>query len=157
MPQNEFVVPTGKVLTILQDIRTGEIKKDLTNNMFVTTGKQALADHLRGTDANNRGTITYCAVGTGITAPALSNTTLETEVFRKLISVREISDSGNNIAEFTIYFTTSEANGTLREAGLFGDSADGTANSGTLFCRSAINRVKTSNDTLTIVWSVTIG
>lgn len=157
VPKSEIIVPTGKVLTILRDVRTGRIVKDLTHNMFVTAGKNALADALRGTTANSRGIISYCAVGTGITAPALADTSLEAELFRKLISVRNISDSGNHIAEFTIFFTTSEANGTLKEAGLFGDAASETANSGTLFCRAAIDRVKTSNDTLTIVWSVIIG
>ena len=79
---------------------------------------------------------------------------LEDEVGRKAISVRSVS---GNQALFEIFFGTSEVNGTLREAGLFGDNASGTPDSGTLFARAAINRVKTSNDTLNLQWTITIG
>lgn len=145
----------GSVEVILKDAKTGKIKFDEHyTNMFVTAGKNAIADALRGNTVNNRGIVTYCAVGTGITAPALANTTLETELFRKLISVRSATA---NVALFETFYTTSEAIGTLKEAGLFGDDATSTADSGTLFCRVAINRTKTANDTLTLRWGVTIG
>jgi hypothetical protein len=137
-----------------RNVKTGKITRQYADNMVVTTGKNSMADGLRGTETNNKGIITYCALGTGITAPAESDTKLQTEIFRKLISVREVS---GNVATFTIFFTTAEAVGSLKEAGLFGDNASGTTDSGTLFCRVAINRTKTSNDTLTLAWSVTIG
>lgn len=154
IPKNEIIVPVGKVLTILQDIHTGHVYKQMTNNMVVTTGKNALADRLIGTTTNNRGIITYCALGTGSTAPTEDDTTLETELFRKLISVRSVV---GNVATFQTFYTATEVVGTLTEAGLFGDSATSTADSGTLFCRTLINRVKTSSDTLTLLWTVTIG
>lgn len=154
IPQSEIIIPTGMVLLELCHVKTGEIERTLVKNMVVNTGKYAIADALRGTTANNRGIITYCAVGTGSTAPAAGNTKLETELFRKLISVRSFA---TNVATFQTFFTTSEANGTLREAGLFGDDASGTADSGVLFCRTEINRTKTSGDTLTLSWSLTIG
>lgn len=151
----ENIAPVGSIVIELRDAVTGKLKsRDLIKNMFVTAGKESVADALRGTTANNKGIITYCAVGTGTTAPALGDTDLQTELFRKLVSVRSVA---NNIATFQTYFTTSEANGTLREAGLFGDDASGTADSGTLFCRAAINRTKTSSDTLSISWTVAIG
>lgn len=143
----------GIVTIELRDAKTGKLKsRDIIPNLFVTAGKESIADRLAG-DAN-RGIVTYCAVGTGTNAPALTDTQLQTELFRKLIALR--SQSGK-IASFRTYYNASEANGTLREAGLFGDDATGTANSGTLFCRLAINRTKTSADTLTIQWDVTIG
>lgn len=143
---------------ILRDAKTGKIKADDTyRNMVLTLAKNAIADHLRGTTANNRGTVTYIAVGTGSTAPVAGDTKLQAELFRKLLSVREISASGDNIAEFTVFFTTSEANGSLSEAGLFGDNASATTDSGILYCRTLINRVKTISDTLTMVWTVTVG
>ncbi len=138
----------------LRNVHTGHVVRESFKNMFVTAGKNSLADALRGTTSSNKGIITYCAVGTGTNAPALGNTTLQTEIFRKLISVRSVS---LNVATFQTFFTTSEANGVLREAGLFGDDASGTTSSGTLFCRTNINRTKTSSDTLTFTWSVTIG
>lgn len=154
MPNNEIVVPTGMVHLLFHNIKTGKKEEILVKNMFVTAGKNSLADALRGETSNNKGIITYCALGTGTTAPALSDTALQTEIARKLISVRSASA---NVATFQTFFTTSEGNGTLKEAGLFGDLASGTANSGTLFCRTAINRTKSSNDTLTLSWAVTIG
>lgn len=150
----DIVIPTGKVLIQLQDVRTGKIREGLFDNMVVTAGKNSMADALRGTTANSKGIITYCAVGTSTQAPALADTSLIAELGRKLISVRSVS---NNTAIFQTFFTTSEVIGTLREAGLFGDDASATANSGTLFCRVAINRTKTINDTLTITWNVTLG
>lgn len=152
--KQDIIVPTGKVLAILRDIRTGRVHETMTDNMVVTTAKNSIADHLIGSTTNNRGIITYCALGTSTTAPELTDTTLVAETFRKLISVRSVVD---NVATFQTFFTATEVTGTLREAGLFGDDANALANSGTLFCRTAINRVKTVNDTLTLSWAVTIG
>lgn len=154
LPKHDIVIPKGKVLAILQDIHTGRIRQQMADNMVVTTGKNALASRLIGTTTNNKGIITYCGLGTGITAPVEGNTKLETELFRKQISVRSVV---GNIATFQTFFTATEVVGTLTEAGLFGDGATGVADSGTLFCRVLINRVKTSSDTLTLVWTVTIG
>lgn len=154
IPKREIIVPTGAVMLELRNVITGKLVREFYKNMFVTAGKNSLADHLRGTTENNKGIITYCALGTGLTAPALGDTTLQTELARKLVSVRTVS---GNVATFETFFTTSEAIGTLKEAGLFGDAASATADTGTLFCRVAINRTKSANDTLTLSWTVTIG
>ena len=154
MNLKEIIVPKGKVLLDFYNVKTKKHQYITVNNMVVTAGKNSMADALRGTETNNQGIITYCALGTGITAPALADVKLQTELFRKLISVRSVAA---NVATFQTFFTTSEAVGTLKEAGLFGDNASGTADSGTLFCRVAINRTKSANDTLTLYWSVTIG
>lgn len=152
---SEIIAPVGAVALILADGKTGRIKEvTFVKNLITTAGKNSIAAALQGTTANNQGIITYCAVGTDSTAPAASNTDLGAELFRKLISVRSVT---NNAALFQTYFTTSEAIGTLREAGLFGDDASSTPGSGTLFAHVAINRTKTANDTLTLNWTVTIG
>ncbi len=145
----------GQLEMIFTNVKTGKVRKYVYKNMVVTYGKNAIAQRLSGQSV---GEITYCALGTGITAPALGDTALQTELIRKLISVRSYS---NNVATFQTYFTTSEGNGALKEAGLFGEgvgrSASSTPGSGQLFCRVSINRTKTSNDTLTLNWTVTIG
>ena len=152
---DQMPVPTGMISIVIRDAKTGKIKsQDLVKNMFVTAGKNSIADALRGTTSINKGIITYCALGTGSTAPDLADTTLETELDRKQISVRSVD---GNIATFQTFFNTSEANGTLLEAGLFGDAASDTADTGTLFARAAINRTKSSADTLTLSWAITIG
>ena len=152
-------VPVAGYLNIyLNDAKTGKLKSvDNIKNLITYNGKCAIADRLRGATTNDRGTITYCAVGTDSTAPSSSNTQLGAEIERKLIAVREISESASNAAVFTTFYTTSEANGTLREVALFGDDASETANSGTMYTHAAINRVKTSADTLTIEYTVLIG
>ena len=152
--KNEIIIPKGKVMLELRNAVTGRVIREFIENMVVTKGKEAIADALKGTTSNNRGIITYCAVGTGATAPALGDSVLETEIERKLVSVRSVA---NNIATFETFFTTAEANGSLKEAGLFGDDASDVADSGTLFCRLAIDREKTSSDTLTLRWRVIIG
>lgn len=155
MQLNDKIIPAGKVLIEIRDAKTGKLKsQDLVKNTFVTVGKNSIADALRGTIGSNKGIITWCAVGTNATAPDVADTTLGTELFRKLVSVRSVAA---NVATFQTYFTTAEANGSLREAGLFGDDASVTPNSGTLFSMLAINRTKSSSDTLTLTWSITIG
>ncbi len=155
MKQNDIITPAGFVTVTLRDAITGKVKAvDQYKNMVVTTGKNSIADALRGTETNNKGIITYCAMGTGGTAPTEANTQLQTELGRKLVSVRSVS---GNVATFETFFTTSEVNGTLLEAGLFGDAASSTANSGTMFCRVIISRTKSSNDTLSLSWAITIG
>ena len=144
----------GKVEIILTNVKTGKIRYQKTHNLVTTVGKASIADGIRGVETNNKGIITYCALGTDATAPEASNTTLGGELFRKLVSVRSATA---NVALFETFFTTEEANGSLKEAGLFGDDASATADSGTLFCHTAINRTKTSSDTLTLRWSLTIG
>lgn len=146
----------GEVTLEFKNVKTGKVRKYTYKNLVVTFAKNAIAQRIAG--SSSAGEITYCAVGTGTTAPAEANTALETEIFRKLISVRSYS---GNIATLQTYFTTEEANGTLREAGLFGNAvgktASGTSGTGQLYCRVAINRTKSSNDTLTLSWTVTVG
>lgn len=146
------IIPSGTVKFDLYNTITKKHDIWYQKNLFVTAGKNSIASALVGT--TNKGVITYCATGTGATAPAAGNTTLVTELFRKLISVRSVSA---NVATFQTFFTTEESNGSLTEFGLFGDLASATADSGTLYCRTLASRVKTSADTLTLSWAVTVG
>lgn len=153
---NDSLKPIKGHLTLeFRNVKTGKIRRYSYKNMFVTYGKNAIAQRLSGQSV---GEITYCALGTSAVAPALGDTALAAELARKLISVRSY---GNNIASFQTFFTINEANGTLREAGLFGTgvgrTASGVADTGQLFCRTNINRTKSSNDTLTLTWTLTIG
>lgn len=154
MGNNEIKI-TGECLIEIRDAKTGRLKsRELVKNLVVTTGKTSIAQALRGDVANNKGQITYCAVGTGTNVPAAGDTALQTEVDRKQVSIRS---NTANVAEFQTFFNQNEANGVLREAGLFGDLATDVAGSGTLFSRLNINRTKTSNDTLTLTWRITVG
>lgn len=154
LPITDIAIPKGYITLLFGDKYGNFIGREDLRNLITTAAKESWAAAHIGETANNQGIATYHAVGTGITAPALGDTTLQTEIFRKLISVRSKS---NNQSIFQTFFTTSEANGTLRELGLFGDAASGVVNTGTLFARAAINRTKSSNDTLTVLHTVIIG
>jgi len=146
---------TGKVTLTFEDVKTHKVRQYTYKNLFVTAGKVAVAARLSGVDspASTKGVITYCAVGTDATAPDAADTDLGTELARKQIAVRDYS---SNIASFRTFFNTSEANGALKEAGLFGDDATSAADSGTLYCHTAIDKTKTSAETLTIDWDLTV-
>lgn len=144
---------TGELTIEIRDAKTGRLKsRDIIKNMFVNNGRNSLAKGLTG--ATGFGIITYCALGIGAATALITDTALQNEIARKQISS---SSYLLKVATFQTYFGISEANGTLTEAGLFGDDANSTPGSGTLFARTNINRTKTTNDTLTLSWSITIG
>lgn len=150
----ETVSIKGRCVVEIRDADTGKLKsRDVINNLYVTTGKEQIAQALAGNVANNVGQITYCAVGTGVAVPVIGDTGLQTELYRKQVSVRSVA---GRTAQFQTFFNRNEANGSLQEAGLFGAAATAIANSGTLFCRLNINRTKSSNDTLTLRWGITV-
>lgn len=155
IPKHEHIIkPSGHLTLVLGDKDFNPRDVQRVKNLITDAAKTSMASALRGVTSNSQGIITYCALGTDGTAPADADTTLGSELDRKLVSVRS---SASNVATFQTYFTTSEAVGTLLEAGLFGDSATDTADTGTLFAHTAINRTKTANDTLTLYWDITIG
>ena len=123
------------------------------NNLVVTAGRTSIANHLTaGSPSPSALRVTFVALGTGVVAPANSDTTLGTEVYRKATAS---AANTANVATVTGFFTQTETTGTYREAGLF---MGGTiaANSGTLLSRVAINITKTAIQTLTIEWTITI-
>lgn len=137
----------------LRNIVDGSFRVFEYDNLIPTAGRAALADNL--TNASPSVTplrVNYTAVGTGTTAPANGDTTLETETFRKATSS---ATSSNNVAYFTAFYTAAEVSGTFREAGLFIDGT-ASANTGTLFSRVAINITKSTLETLTIDYTLTI-
>lgn len=114
-----------------------------SHNLAVNAGRTQLLN-LIGSIGGHSG-CTYFAVGTGSNSPSTGDTQLQTEFFRKLFTTTTIS--GNQIDLSTVFATT-EGNTTYAEAGLFGNGATGTANSGTLFARSAYVYTKSSAVTL---------
>jgi hypothetical protein len=114
-----------------------------SHNLAVNAGRTQLLNLIASVGGHS-GT-TYFAVGTGSNAPSTGDTQLQTEFFRKVFSTTTIS--GNQVDLSTV-FNTGEGNTTYAEAGLFGNGATGTANSGTLFARSSYVYTKSSAVTL---------
>jgi len=133
------------------NVETGKERLVKYTNLVVTVGKEMIAKRLAG-DGNDCN-ITYVAVGTDNTAPDPSDTTLGAELARK--AVTSISRSGTSVV-VRGFFGASEANGTLAELGLFGESASATPDSGTLFNRALISETKTSSETLSIECQIDI-
>lgn len=138
----------GKVKCILKNIHTNEIKIYEYDNLITTAGLVAIARRLGGIALkSNEGQITYGATGTNATAPAIGDTTLGTELARKLFSSTSYA---SNVSTLRVFFNTSESNGALKEFGLFGEDATASADSGTLFEHAAMDITKTVADTLTV-------
>lgn len=116
---------------------------------LTNAGLNLLRDARRGlvTDIS----VKYVAVGTGSTAPAATDTQLQTEVFRKaLTSSSNGAAAGEGI--FTLYLSPQDVVGTaIAEVGWFaGSSASGTANSGVLIARGLYSHTKTANESVNI-------
>jgi hypothetical protein len=144
----------GNVKLLKRNVLTDEVEIKTLHNVSCTAGAESLAARMVGAE---KGQVTYFALGTGAStggdAPAEADTTLDTELTRKQISVRT---SSTDTASFRIFFNTSEGNGSLTEVGLFGDDATSTTDSGTLFARAAISTTKTDSETLTIDWDLSV-
>lgn len=121
-------------------------------NLIPTVGRTLIANNLTAVSPTNLMLIKYAELGSGGTAPANGNTTLQTSVYRNAIASRT---NASNLAYVTAFFNATETTGTYAEAGIF---CDGTASAGTgiLLSRVLISVTKTSTQTLTIDWTLTI-
>jgi hypothetical protein len=125
----------------------GEVVRDI-NNLVVTVGKALVASRLA---SNSAAVIGYMAVGTGTTAAAAGNTTLGTEIDRNALAVSGGTATGA-VVSYTTTWAPGDGTGALTEAGLFNASS-----SGVMLCRTVFPVVnKGADDTVTIVWDVTI-
>jgi hypothetical protein len=139
-----------KVQVINQD---GSVANDYEfDNMIVTTGNNLLRDFLKGDSLSG---IKYLALGTGATAPAATDTQLETEVYRVIPTDTSLED---NILHLYFFISSAATNGTYTELGLFANDATSTFNTGTLFSRTVPAQAisKTSTQALTIQWDITV-
>lgn len=143
---------TGAVKLTFKNVKSGEEEIIHILNVFCNPGKASIAERLANR-STNRALVSYFATGVGAGTPDQDDTVMFNELFRKPISVTSFS---SNVVYFTTYLATSESNGDLTEIGLFGDEATSTSNTGTLFAHTNIVKTKTSSDTLTVEWAITI-
>jgi hypothetical protein len=136
----------------LEDIYTGEKRVITRENLIMTGGKAYVMARIMADQSPAGCKITHTALGTGTNAPAAGDTQLQTEVFRK---VTASAMNASNVGYLSAYYTATEVTGTFREVGLF-INGTGTANSGTLFSRVAVNITKSSSETLTIDYQITL-
>lgn len=145
---------TGHWKFTIRDAKTGEIKRvQEYDNLIPTVGRTAIAAHL--TDATPSPTtllVSHIALGSSTTAPANGDTQLGTETYRNAVASLT---NASNIAYITGFFSATETTGTYREAGAF-IAGTGSANSGTILSHVSINVTKTSTETLTVDFTITI-
>lgn len=141
------------VIKEVHSVETGELlRTEETHNLFVDAGLNLLRDFLNlgaGTGLNR------FALGTGTTAVTAADTLLQTEVFRAAFTQ---TTTANHQLTVKYYLAAGSANGnTITEAGIFGNGATDTANSGTLFARVLFTAdAKTSAEAWTFSWIFTL-
>ena len=115
-------------------------------NLVVTDGKEFVASRMK--DATTAA-MTHMAVGTGSTAAAAGNAALGSEADRNALTSTTVS--GTTVT-YVATFGAGSGTGALTEAALFNASS-----SGTMLCRTVYSVVnKSSADSMTITWSVTV-
>ena len=108
------------------------------DNKEVVVGLNLLANLLIGT-AGYTG-LNYMAIGTGTTAVAAAQTQLTTETKRNRLTIWNVSNgSTTSVLVIQTFYLGTVCSVFIKEAGLFGNGATGTANSGTMFNRSLIS------------------
>lgn len=137
----------------IRDAKTGKVKRTYRyENIIPTVGRTMIANNLTDTTPDNVPYANYVALGSGTNTPANGDTTLQTETYRNAVASRTNSQ---NIAYITAFYNATETSGTFREAGIFCNGS-GSANTGVLLSRVAINVTKSTSETLTIDWTLTI-
>lgn len=148
----EGIQVTGTWSFIWTDEHGNELRRKEEKNLVVNTGLYALADMVIG--ELDQTCAVWVAVGTGTTAAAAADTTLETESTRKVVTTKT-RNSADIIYRF--YLLTGEATGTWTEWGVFLEATSIT-DSGRMLNRilPAGGVTKASNENLTIEVRITL-
>ena len=125
-------------------------KRVVMHNLVTTDGFNVITRLLSG-DLTYSGVINYTALGSDNTAPALGDSTLGTEVYRKAVSSSSFSGATANIETF---YTATETSGTYEEYGNFIDGT-GSADTGQLFNRFTQSVTKSNTETLNVRSEIT--
>lgn len=145
---NALMTMTGKV-KIERYNAQGELTfHDEVHNLVVTAGKVVVANRL-GNSSPTKAAMTHMALGTGATAAAAGDTTLQTEAGR--VALTSATPSSNTVT-YVATFPAGTATGSITEAGLLNASS-----LGDLLCRTVFTAVpKGASDSLTLTWTVTV-
>lgn len=128
------------------------IREYKITNLITTVGRATFAQRLAN-DTTYTGIINYGALGTDNTAVTNADTTLGTEVFRKVVASTSDTD---NIAYIDFFYSKADTNGTYEEFGTFIDGAAG-AGTGQMFTHALTGGwTKTSSESMTVSCTYTI-
>jgi hypothetical protein len=148
---NDSIKMKGKLNIVLTG-PDGKVKEQHeVDNLVVTVGKNFIASSMAKTTTNSPAAMTHMEVGTGTTAAAVGDTTLQSAVSGSRVSLTSTTVTNNNVA-YVATFPAGTGTGALTEAGIFNASS-----SGTLLCRTVFSVInKGAADTLGITWTVTV-
>jgi hypothetical protein len=146
MNTHEIIKPTGmlRVVVIGPD---GQVKTDETfKNLVVNVGKDFVASRMVAASAT---VMSHMAIGSGTTAPAAGDTTLDSELGRVTLAS---SSAAGAVVTYTASFPAGTGTGAVTEAGIFNAGV-----AGTMLCRTVFSVVnKGANDSMSVTWTVTV-
>lgn len=125
--------------------KNGKVVQEV-DNLVVTDGKEWVIDRMK--DANT--VMTHMELGTGTTAAAPADATLETIITSSRTTLTTTS-SGTSIT-YACTFAAGTGTGAVTEAGIFDAASSGDMLARTVF--AVVN--KGASDSMTITWTVTI-
>lgn len=146
-----YVIPERTLRRYQYRLDALALDRYATRNVACNAGRAVLLNFI-GNGAGLTG-IQYFAVGTGAGTPASGDTQLFTELYRQIPTATLLS--GNQMI-ITTTFSAAQGNGTYTEAGLFGDGATSTINSGQLFAHAPYSYNKTGSIVLTNQYTITL-
>jgi len=142
---------SGRLLIELRDKNKKLKDKRVVKNIITEVGDAHVADQMSD---RTEAVINYMAVGTGTTAAAATDTALEVEIDRNVLTSKtQGTGVDDNDVIYVCDFGAGEAVGAITEAGLFNSDVGGVMLCRTVF--AAIN--KTADDSLKLTWRVTFG
>lgn len=151
MELSDALSGSGVYTLTLRDAATGRLKsRRRFKNKMCNAGVQVMMAWINL--ENPTLTPIYGAVGTGSGTPAATDVALFAELQRIQLSYNY---RASQTTTFDFFYTTSQANGTLTEAGVF-LAASGTAGSGALLSHALITQTKNSSETLTLEVAITL-
>jgi hypothetical protein len=117
-------------------------------NLVVTVGKNYIASRMKDATAT---AMTHMELGTGTTAAAVGDTTLQTAIAGSRVTLTSTTVTANAIA-YVASFPAGTGTGAVTEAGTFN-----AASAGTMLCRTVFSVVnKGANDAMSITWTITV-
>jgi hypothetical protein len=151
---NENIKVTGRLK--VDQFKDGKLVQagEWIDNVVTTVGKNGLASLLSSASAGTSW-VTHMAFGSGTTAPAVGDTTLQTELVGNgyvRVAVTRSNPSGN-VIQYVSSLTNLTASTTIQEAGLFDASTVGNLRAHQLTGAQTIG--SSTSDALQITWQVT--
>lgn len=146
---------------VLDSIKvTGDVKIDIIGadgaikdsreikNLVVTVGKNYIASRMKDATAT---AMTHMELGTGTTAAAVGDTTLQTAISGSRVTLTSTTVTTSAIA-YVASFPAGTGTGAVTEAGVFN-----AASAGTMLCRTVFSVVnKGAADAMSITWTITV-